>query len=372
MSINGIYLDINLEQLVGKAIDVHCHGVGRFDFTEIHDIKLQEIEELLRVRNSKAILTLYLPKQNFDDFMIFMDNFAHGQQTGKYQNIVGIALEGPLLASHGGTPQQGVWNPSKFDWRKIASCGKKGLVYVIFSPDAQLNGNEINEELPPASVAWIAKMLLDKGVLPAAGHFKKDNPEASAKLLQSIYDVVSEWGVGPTLSDHLFNDMPHNFRHAWRTKEDRQKREQELHAQNIDSWSLDNIEEKLGPVPATMIKNAKKGLVKIAMNFDGEHVDLAIAKRTVELVGAENMLMMTDSIESNRLAGRDLKVREDNTLLYQDEGIVAAGSQGIIKQIKNMVAMGLELRQIEQITSTSPTMILKTHQKALHVESSYI
>ena len=44
-----------------NAIDMHCHGVGRFDFTEIADINLQEIEAILAKREHKVILTLYLP-----------------------------------------------------------------------------------------------------------------------------------------------------------------------------------------------------------------------------------------------------------------------------------------------------------------------
>jgi len=138
--------------------------------------------------------------------------------------------------------------------------------------------------------------------------------------------VVAAWGVMPTITDHLFNDMPLNFKHAWRSPEERIRRNYEIQLLNIASWSLDRIGEYLGPVPATMIRNARKGYVKLCQNFDGEHVDLTIVKKTIELVGAENMLMMTDSVEGKRLAGRNLYIKEDSTLLYQHHGIVAAPS----------------------------------------------
>lgn len=352
------------------AIDMHCHGIGRFDFTEIADIELQEIENILSARNHRTILTLYLPQAHFDDFLRLISAYDRGRQLGRYQHIVGIGLEGPLLASHGGTPQQGVWNPTRRQWRQLAECGKKGLIYSIFSPDAKLGASGSGLDAPAPNVRWIAETLLEGGVLPAAGHFSKEDPLRISMALQSIYDAVKEWGKCHTLTDHLYNDMPHNFKHAWRTKEEKLRRDDEFKKINIESWTLGNIEEKLGVVPATMIRNAKKGLVKIAMNFDGEHVDLAVAKKTVELVGAENMLMMTDSIESKRLAGRDLSMHEGSTLLYQSEDIVAAGSQGVLVQIKNMIHIGLTPREIKLITQDVPALLLQKRIEACHVATA--
>jgi len=362
-----------VEKLAKKSLDFHCHGVGRFDFTEIIDIQLQEIEHILASRHHKSILTLYLPKPNFDDFLFLMEIYSRGKKAGRFKHIVGIGLEGPLLASHGGTPETGVWNPSKYHWKKFAELGKKGLVYVIFSPDAPLDKHVSSTLFTPApSVSWIAETLLDGGVLPNPGHFLKNDPLASAKALQSIFDVVAAWGQGAIGTDHLFNDMPLNFKHAWRTKADKEKREVELKAQNIDSWTVSNLEEKLGPVPATIIRNAHKGLVKIAQNFDGEHVDLAIVKKAVELIGDENIMMMTDSIESKRLAGRNLHMIEGSTLLYQDEGIVAAGSQDVTRQITNMFSIGLTATQIELICGGNAANLITHRNEMLDAQAYYI
>ncbi len=347
-----------IARLTAKAVDFHCHGIGRFDFTEILELNLQEIEDILASKKQQTILTLYLPKPHFQDFLDLMTYFHKGKQAGRFTHIKGFALEGPLLASHGGTPEKGVWRPTRSEWQAIANCGSKGLVYVIFSPDAELPGSNFIPDPKAPSVQWIAKTLLTGGVLPAPGHFIKSDPKGSAKQLQGIFDAVAAWGHGPTITDHLFNDMPHNFKHAWRTSKERARREEELQAIDVDSWTLNNLEEKLGPVPAVMICNARKGLVKICQNFDGEHVDLAIVKKVVELVGAENMVMMTDSIESKRLAGRDLHMIENSTLLYQDEGVVAAGSQTIIQQLNNMLTMGLSLEAIEKITAIVPAEVL--------------
>ena len=145
----------------------------------------------------------------------------------------------------------------------------------------------------------------------------------------------------------------------------KKKKRRDIEIQDLaySDWSLENVETKLGPVPAVMIKNAKKGLVKISLNFDGEHVDLQVVKQAVDLIGAENLLMMTDAIESGRLAGRKLYRKEGSTLLYQDQGIVAAGSCGIVRQIQNMLTIGLSVNQIEKICCTNPAMLLANHNR---------
>jgi N-acetylglucosamine-6-phosphate deacetylase len=347
-----------INRLVVKSVDFHCHGVGRFDFTEIHELNLQEIENILAERNQRTILTLYLPKSNFQSFLHLMDLFHAGKESGRFKHIVGFGLEGPVLASHGGTPEKGLWMPTKQEWKALAECGKKGLLYIVLSPDAELPGGD-----SPDSITWISETLLDGGVLPAPGHFTKNNPAESAKLLQSLFDVVAAWGKSPTITDHLFNDMPHNFKHAWRTTSEKMRKEEELKALDLDSWNLSNLEEKLGVVPAVIIKNAHKGIVKICQNFDGEHVDLAIVKKTVELVGAKNMLMMTDSIESRCLAGHKLTMQEGSTLLYQAQGIVAAGSQSVFHQIKNMLSIGLSLEEIDLINHLVPIELLRKHSE---------
>ena len=354
-----------IEQLAIKSIDFHCHGVGRFDFTEVHELNLQEIEKILAERKQRTVLTLYLPKPNFQNFLQLTESFQAGKEAGKFKYIAGFGLEGPVLASHGGTPEKGLWMPTKREWKALADCGRRGLLYVVLSPDATLSkcGSSDDLDSPPHHITWIAETLLEGNVLPAPGHFTQNNPPESARLLQSLFDVVAAWGKSPTITDHLFNDMPHNFKHAWRTLPEKAKRNEEINTLNLDSWNLTNLEKKVGIVPAVIIRNAQKGIVKICQNFDGEHVDLAIVKKTVELVGANNMMMMTDSIESKRLAGYNLTMKEGSTLLYQDKGIVAAGSQTVSHQIKNMLNMGLAVEEIELITHQVPLSILQLHNQ---------
>ena len=332
-------------------IDFHCHGVGAFDFTQIDGIDLDDVEENLRCRGIRSVLTLYMPISQFDSLIRLVYTFHQGKLDGRYKYIVGIALEGPLLASFGGTPEQGVWIPEKYQWEKLASCGQKGLLYIVLSPDFPFEKSDVD-------IFWVVEKLLDGGVMPALGHFKKDDPVGCADKIKRILQLVELSGKGPLVTDHMFNDMPINFTHAWRTETKRAHRNAELSDLKIHEWSDDNLEERLGLVPAAIIRGAQQGLVNMCINFDGEHVDLAISKRIVELVGANKFLMMTDQIQSRRLAGFNLVKRHDSNLLYQQKGIVAGGSQSMEQQIQNMRIVGIPDADIRQIAQHNPAQLL--------------
>ena len=253
------------------AIDFHCHGIGRFDFTDLDALDLQEVEGLLAKRQHCSILTIYLPKNNYHSFFSLMDRFSLLKSHGKLPHISGIAIEGPLLSSRGGTPENSTWVPSKRQWQQLASCGKQGLVYIILSPDAPCfdqNHESNNLDSPAPSIEWVCETLLQEGVLPSPGHFAKDDPKQSMKALQALFDTVHAFNQ-VTVTDHFLNDMPHNFTHAWRNEQERQHRLLDLENINPHAWHIDHIEEQLGLLPATMIRNAHRGVVKICQNFDG-------------------------------------------------------------------------------------------------------
>jgi len=342
------------DELPFCPIDFHCHGVGKFDFTEVPELSLDAVEQSLRRERVRSILTLYLPRRHYDDFLGLIDAFDRGRRDGRYRYIVGIALEGPLLASHGGTPEQGVWTPTRTQWQRLAAGGSRGLAYVVVSADARC-GDDADS---PPDVAWIFDCLLAGGVRPALGHFRKDAPEDCAARIRALLALVDRSGRGPIVTDHLYNDMPLNFCHAWRTARSRARRAEELAALDLSSWTSTDILERVGPVPAALLQGARDGLVKLCLNFDGEHVDLAISKRTVELMGSDLFMLMTDRIQSKVLGGQLLHQRNDSTLLYQDRGIVAGGSQALAQQIHNMRMCGFAEADIRRIACEVPAGVL--------------
>ena len=345
--------------LANLPIDFHCHGVGPFDFGKPPDLVLYDIEEALALESIRAVLTVYLPESLLTRFERFMKSYAQMHAQGLLSHVCGIAIEGPLLASTGGTPKSATWQPTKSQWETLAALGEFGLQYIVISPDA--DGVPLNSAPAdyPTDILWIAATLCNSGIRPALGHFRKDDPYGTAKRIKSVLQVAKEQDY-IFVTDHMFNDMPLRFHKAWRTAGEKARRDEELEHARLSEWSVETAEHLLGPVPTALIEGAHQGLLKICINFDGDHVDLAVCKRAVELIGSENMMVMTDRIQGDLLGGQRLHREPGNTLKYQSNGIVAGGTQSLAHHILNMRRCGLSAKDIENLTLNTPIQLLRT------------
>ncbi|HXM55599.1 MAG TPA: hypothetical protein VOB72_09430 [Candidatus Dormibacteraeota bacterium] len=336
-------------------VDFHCHGLGGRDFSDEQLTDLTWLNERLRVTGQRCVPTLFLPPQRLAGFVRFAHRFAERRARGELPLVAGLALEGPLLASFGGTPEEGNWAPGRDEWRQLCECGPLGLEYLVLSPDAPEGG-------AGPGVDEIVGLLLEHGIRPALGHFRKSHPEASARAIERIVEVAGRAAAAhlapPLLTDHVFNDMPLRFRHAWRTPEERAARDRELRAARLSEWTLDNLDELAGPVPAALLRAAHAGRIMACLNFDGEHVDLDVCRRVVELVGSDSIVAITDGTDAATLGGQTLHRSEHNTLYYQDGGVVAAGSASVDRQMANMRRIGLREIDIWRMVAFNPERIV--------------
>lgn len=335
----------------GLPMEVHIHGIGHLDFSKnARDFDMNALQRLLSEEGVIGIPTVFLDHNQLNDFCELMERFSNLKGDGELQNVLGFALEGPVLVSAGGTPAEGNWRPTWEEWKKIASCGQRGLQYVVVSPDWDI-GN-----LGP-----VVELLLSNGIRPALGHCKKNTVQSSLDGIYKAVDTASRMGFGPysgaVITDHLFNDMPRNFMHAWRTVEEKRRRSRELVDLCLNEWSFDRLDKQIGEVPATLMKFAREGLITLLLNFDGEHVDLQVSRRTYEMVGADGIIAMTDRIETNTLGKWNLRKAEVGTLWYQDKGFVAAGSSNLDEQMKNMRSLGIPEQDIWKMCSLVPAQI---------------
>ncbi len=348
----------------GLPVEFHCHGIGSADFSDLGRLSLSAVEEAAAREGVRCVPTLYLPFSRFEAFLAMMQRFSERRADGLHENIVGFAVEGPMLGSFGGTPEDGVWLPTRREWLQLAECGPLGLRYVVISPDALLPDSPLAaaKTLEHPELEWIVRTLLEHGVRPALGHFLKTSPEASAECVQRTVESAREAGARPfsgdVTTDHLFNDMPLRFVHAWRTRQDRERRQVELAAADLASWSIDTVLEQCGPVPGTIMREAHLGGLVACLNFDGEHVDIEVAKRAAELIGSRSVIAMTDRTDRPFLGSQALSRRADNSLYYQAKGIVAAGSRDIDAQIDNMRHCGISEADIWTMVMATPSRVL--------------
>ena len=240
-------------------------------------------------------------------------------------------------------------------WERLAACGHKGLVYTVMSPDAFARGSGLEGEIDASAPRFedFVPLLVGSGVRPALGHFSRKDPSRSAASVEQIIDLAwqSGWNRSglPVVTDHLFNDMPLAIRHAFRTRRARAERDETVASYRLEEWKMDRADEILGPVPAAIMRNAAAGRIAACINFDGEHVDSDIAKRAIELMGTENTMIMTDRCDSARLGRQRLHHEADNTLWYQQDGVVAAGSQPLSRQVANAREHGFRDDEIWQL-----------------------
>jgi len=346
-------------------IDFHRHAIGGMDLSDFSEIDLRAINQALGEENLSAVLTSYLTRADLQAFCNFARTFNDSKLQGELPHIVGFALEGPLLSSPGGTPLQCVWNPTKEEWKALALCGEFGLKYIVLSPDVVTGPDSelLGTDADNPSIRWIIELLLDAGISPALGHIRKTDPEASAQAIRSIFEIAEKRAASgrcaPLLSDHLFNDMPRRIRHAWRTSQQKAQRELELEAMRIDEWRIENVTERLGAVPGTLIRGAHEGLISLCINFDGEHVDLAIARQVVNITGADHIIALTDRVDGGMVARQQLIPSADNRLLYRQDGVVAGGSIALDEQIANMRQIGITEEEVWKMISVNPYRILE-------------
>ncbi|MCX4527005.1 MULTISPECIES: hypothetical protein [unclassified Streptomyces] len=340
-------------------MEVHCHGFGDVDFSDFTKVDLERLDAWCAREGVLSLPTMYLHRAQLGEFEAFVRDYDRMRSEGGLRHIAGIALEGPLLASHGGTPASTVWAPSRAEWERLAALGEFGLKYTVLSPDAFSPASELHDA-PGAretGFEWLVPLLMAHGIRPALGHFTRADPARSAAQVDEIVELAwqSQWaGAGArVVTDHLFNDMPLTIRHAFRTTRARKERDEIIASYDLPNWTLRGMADIAGPVPAAIMRQAAAGRIAACINFDGEHVDLAIAARAVQLMGVENSMMMTDRCDSARLGGQDLHQTSDNGLWYQDAGVVAAGSVPLARQMANARSQGLSDEDVHALVAAT-------------------
>ena len=347
-------LDISAGKRQLLPVEIHCHGFGALDFSDL-TFDLGALDAACQAEGVIAIPTVFLHRDRLTDLERLVHDYHHRRENGELAHIAGIGLEGPLLASRGGTPTATTWLPTLAEWERLAALGAYGLAYTVLSPDAFTPRSALYSSASAAGPGFktMIPLLVEHGVRPALGHFTRDDPWRSADQILEIIDLAWSAPFGGhgsrVITDHLFNDMPLNIRHAFRDDRARSERAGIIAGYHLPDWTLDNVAEIVGPVPAVMMQQAASGRIAACINFDGEHVDLEIARCAIELTGYGNAMIMTDRCDSARLGGQGLHHQRQNSLWYQADGIVAAGSRPLARQVANAQSAGLADDDIWQV-----------------------
>lgn len=330
---------------------IHTHGIADIDYSAMIPADLDRINDEARKAGTWVVPGAFLAQEYVQTFGQVLE--AYHERASELSNIIGFSIEGPLLGRAAGVPPRGIWSPSADQWRYLASLGSVGLQYIVMAPD----GGELDDDLGGLTYREVFDLFYENGVRIALGHFRHEHPELSALRTRRVIDHIrSQYGSDQALilTDHLFNDMPRAFKHVWRTPDEQASRAEQLARVLEPDWEHADLRSLLGPVPAMLLESARAGEILPFLNFDGDHVDLEICKRTVDFLGAQNIIGITDDASVAVLAGEQLHHRDGNGLWYREDGMVAAGSGYIDRQLDNLRQLGLTEWQIHQIFATNP------------------
>lgn len=342
-----------------EAVLFHAHGLGAFDFSAIHGEILPTLNRLAADRRVFLCPTVFLTPQRVDEFEDLLRYYSRRQRDGELHHILGFAVEGPVLGRKGGTPDGAIWRPTMAQWRRIAEWFSLGLKYVVIAPDVLPLEDDVDRGF---TFADLLALIYASGGRVALGHFDGASPEVSARRLNAVIDYIeSSYEPHPylVLTDHLFNDMPRAFQHAFRTPDERARRDAALATHGPGAWRASSLNDLLGPVPAAMLLAARDLRLTPALNFDGGHVDLAICHMVVEFLGADRIIAITDHTETLTLAGEALVRDEYTRLLYRSDGVLAASSVTHEEQRTNMQAIGMSARDINLVQYETPLAALR-------------
>lgn len=342
-----------------KAFLYHVHGLGPFDFSSLRPEDLPPIQKIAAERDMEVLPTIFLSRNALPALTDVHKAYDELREAGEVPNIAGFAVEGPLLGPMGGIPREGKWIPTVQEWESLVDLGRLGLRYIVMAPDAM----ELHEEIAPGfRFGDLLLRFYDNGVKIALGHFHHSDPQRSARLTREVIEFLHErYESSPylVLTDHLFNDMPRNFTHTWRTDEEMLRRQAELTPFLEHDWETSDLVELLGPVPAELLAATREGLITPCLNFDGKHVDLEVCRLTVDYLGADRLIALTDHIEVDQMANEKL-TKATNGLWMRNDGVVAAGSTGYERQREHMESIGIAGDAVTNLFDTVPRAAIES------------
>lgn len=293
-------------QIIPGLVDLHNHGGNGGDFPSGQEDSARTAVEFLHRAGTTTLLASMVTASP-DDLLAGIRLYAKLTEEGL---LAGIHLEGPFL-SHARCGAQNpafLLDPDLELTARLIEAGKGYISTMTYAP-----------ELPGAQD--LVDLLTSHGITPSVGHTNSDAATAADSLAQAREGLDSTGFDGvsgrPTVT-HLFNGMP------------------PMHHRSP------------GPV-AACLRAAKAGHAAVELVADGTHLDGETVKTVFALVGAENILLVTDSMAAAGLSdgqymlGPSPVTVTDGVATLDATGSIAGGTATLLDVVRRTVAAGVAL-----------------------------
>ena len=321
--------------IIPGLIDLHCHGAAGGDFPSGDPEAIATaIGHLHRSGTTTFLASLVTaPRADMLSAAAVLSEFA---QRG---DIAGIHAEGPFLSESRCGAQDPAFitdpDPDFVDELIEASAGQ--LRTMTYAPER------------PGSDALL-EQLVSQGVVPSLGHTDADAATAAASLAIAREELASAGVDGfterPTVT-HLFNGMP-------------------------------PMHHRAPGAVAACLELAAKGKIIVELVADGVHLDPAMVRTMFNLVGADSIALVTDSMSATGLADGSYKLGPSEVTVTNGEahlgtsGVLAGGTASMLQVLRAAVASGVELGDAVISATGVPASVLGLIDEAGRLHQGFV
>ena len=302
-------------------IDLHNHGGNGGDFPSGDEAAARSAIDFLH-RSGTTTLLASMVTASPDDLLKGIGVYLGLTHEGL---LAGIHLEGPFLSHARCGAQNPEWlrDPDPELLSQLIDAGQGQIVSMTYAP-----------ELPGASA--LVDLMTFHGITPSLGHTDCDAETAAASLAQAKEGLASAGFDGnsgrPTVT-HLFNGMP------------------PLHHRSP------------GPV-AACLRAAKEGQAAVELVADNTHLDPQTVLTVFTLVGAANILLVTDSMaaaglrDGQYMLGPSPVTVSGGKATLDATGSIAGGTATLLDVVRRTVDAGVPLQDAVLSATAVPADIL--------------
>lgn len=307
--------------LLPGLVDLHCHGAHGSDFSDGSAGGARAAARYLHGRGTTTLLASLVTAAPAD----LLRSLKVLQALAGEGLIAGTHLEGPFLSPG----QCGAHDPEL-----LLEPDAALMAQLMEAAGTSLVSMTLAAELPDAS--RLVDLLTARGIIPSLGHTAADSQTASAFLERAAEGLAgpanSTGRIRPTVT-HLFNAMPSLHHRA------------------------------PGPVSASL-SAAHAGNDVVELIADGVHLAPETVKMVFDLVGAENIALVTDSMAATGLQDGhyrlgDLAATVDHGVARVDgTGAIAGGTATLLDVVRSTVAAGVPLQEATTAATAVPASVL--------------
>ena len=301
-------------------VDLHCHGAAGGDFPSGNLAAARAAIDFIH-RSGTTTLLASLVTASREDLLKGTMALRLLADEGL---IAGIHAEGPFLshARCGAQDPRFLLDPDLSLVDELLKAAGGHLRTMTYAPEL-------------AGADALVQKLSEQGVVPSLGHTDADARTAAASLTEAAELLASD-SIGrasrPTVT-HLFNGMP------------------PLHHRSP------------GPV-AACLRLARAGKVAVELIADGAHLDPDTVRMVFELVGADNVALVTDSMAATGLPDGDyhlgpasVSVRNAEARLTRN-GSLAGGTATLLDIVRRTIEAGVDPAASVKSATAVPAAII--------------